>query len=61
MLLASVNFFLAGTAGFQIARLIKYRKEQGDTTGQVFNYILNGPQKEKIQEPNVNAETVIQS
>ncbi|SCU79475.1 LADA_0B00914g1_1 [Lachancea dasiensis] len=43
MLLASVNFFLGGTAGYQLTRIINYRKEQGDTPGQIMSYVLNGP------------------
>ncbi|EDO17945.1 hypothetical protein Kpol_1010p63 [Vanderwaltozyma polyspora DSM 70294] len=44
MLLASVNFFLACTAGYQISRIINYRLTNGDSMSQVFNYIINGEQ-----------------
>ncbi|CAR30055.1 Mitochondrial pyruvate carrier [Lachancea thermotolerans] len=43
MLLASVNFFLACTAGYQLTRICNYRRAQGDTPGQVANYVINGP------------------
>ncbi|CCF56732.1 hypothetical protein KAFR_0B04360 [Kazachstania africana CBS 2517] len=39
-LLASVNFFLAGTAGYQVMRLINYRLDAGDSMKQVFKYII---------------------
>ncbi|QLG73018.1 hypothetical protein HG535_0E01020 [Zygotorulaspora mrakii] len=41
-LLASVNFFLGGVAGYHIARIVNYRLRNGDSTSQVFKYILNG-------------------
>lgn len=45
MLLASVNFFLGCTAGYQLARVSRYRLAQGDTYSQVFDYLINGPKK----------------
>ncbi|AOW31540.1 hypothetical protein MG5_06181 [Candida albicans P57072] len=42
MLLASVNFFLGGVAGYQLLRIVNYRRDLGDSPMQVFNYILNG-------------------
>lgn len=41
-LLASVNFFLGGVASFQIARVVKWRHEQGDSPAQVFKYLTKG-------------------
>lgn len=41
-LLASVNFFLGGVAGYQLVRIVNYRREKGDSPGQVFSYIFNG-------------------
>ncbi|KAK6462756.1 hypothetical protein DFJ63DRAFT_171600 [Scheffersomyces coipomensis] len=41
-LLASVNFFLGGVAGYQLYRIIDYRKALGDSNSQVFSYILHG-------------------
>lgn len=41
-LLASVNFFLGGVAGYQIIRIVNYRRDLGDSPAQVFGYILNG-------------------
>ncbi|KAK6202982.1 mitochondrial pyruvate carrier, partial [Scheffersomyces amazonensis] len=41
-LLASVNFFLGGVAGYQIFRIVSFRKEKGDNNLQVFNYLLHG-------------------
>lgn len=41
-LLASVNFFLGGVAGYQLIRIVNYRKAAGDNTSQVFHYIFNG-------------------
>ncbi|EGW33920.1 uncharacterized protein SPAPADRAFT_59303 [Spathaspora passalidarum NRRL Y-27907] len=42
VLLASVNFFLGGVAGYQLIRIVQFRRNEGDTPGQVFDYILNG-------------------
>lgn len=42
-LLASVNFFLGGVAGYQLTRIFNYRKNQGDSTGQAIKYIFKGP------------------
>lgn len=39
-LLASVNFFLGGVAGYQLSRVIKWRKDQGDSPAQVFQYLF---------------------
>ncbi|GBL48873.1 Mitochondrial pyruvate carrier subunit [Candidozyma auris] len=41
-LLASVNFFLGGVAGYQLTRIVNYRRAQGDNASQVFHYIFNG-------------------
>lgn len=53
-LLASVNFFLGGVAGYQLIRIVNYRRSLGDNTGQVFHYILNGTTNtntEAVSEP----------
>lgn len=51
MLLASVNFFVATTSGYQISRIIQYRKEQGDSASQIISYLFNGPSdKQKTEE-----------
>ena len=42
MLLASVNFFLGCTAGFQIGRIIDYRLKNGDSITQTMKYIVKG-------------------
>lgn len=44
-LLASVNFFLGGTAGYQLGRIINYRVKEGDSPREVVDYIINGPKK----------------
>lgn len=49
MLLASVNFFLGGVAGYQLVRIVNYRKAEGDSPAQVFRYILNGSEQEQAQ------------
>ncbi|SGZ53367.1 CIC11C00000003285 [Sungouiella intermedia] len=41
-LLASVNFFLGGVAGYQLIRIVNYRRNAGDSPAQVFNYIFKG-------------------
>ncbi|KAH3688722.1 hypothetical protein WICPIJ_000322 [Wickerhamomyces pijperi] len=41
-LLASVNTFVALTSGYQLARIVNYRLNEGDDVKQVFNYIING-------------------
>ncbi|CEP62599.1 mitochondrial pyruvate carrier family protein LALA0_S05e09208g [Lachancea lanzarotensis] len=45
MLLASVNFFLAGTAGYQLSRIWNYRMQQGDSSMQAVDYVINGPRQ----------------
>lgn len=42
VLLASVNFFLGGIAGYQLLRISNYRRERGDSPSQVIKYILTG-------------------
>jgi hypothetical protein len=49
-LLASVNFFLALTAGYQLTRITQYRLDKGDSPSQVLDYVLNGEKKEKAVE-----------
>lgn len=39
-LLASVNLFLGGVAGYQLSRVINYRRAQGDSPSQVFKYLV---------------------
>jgi hypothetical protein len=51
-LLASVNFFLALTSGYQLGRIINYRKSEGDSAGQVVSYLLNGPQTPAVEAPS---------
>lgn len=46
-LLASVNFFLGGVAGYQLVRIVDYRRKEGDSAGQVFNYIFKGKPEDK--------------
>lgn len=41
-LLASVNFFLGGVAGYQLIRIANYRTSLGDSPAQVFKYIMSG-------------------
>ncbi|CDK28375.1 unnamed protein product [Kuraishia capsulata CBS 1993] len=41
-LLASVNFFLAGFSGYQIARIFNWRTTQGDSALQALQYLLHG-------------------
>lgn len=41
-LLASVNFFLGGVAGYQLLRIANWRKSQGDSPMQVFQYLMKG-------------------
>lgn len=64
-LLASVNFFLGCTAGYQLSRLASYRLDQGDSYKEVAGYIINGPKKQQEQEKihklhgaNVNASSL---
>ncbi|CCD23134.1 mitochondrial pyruvate carrier NDAI_0B01000 [Naumovozyma dairenensis CBS 421] len=52
-LLASVNFFLAGVAGTQMTRIIKYRLENGDSKMQVLNYIVNGTTSKNKGDMNI--------
>ena len=40
-LLASVNFFLGGVAGYQLVRIVNLRREKGDSPAQVFHYLFN--------------------
>ncbi|OBA22055.1 UPF0041-domain-containing protein [Metschnikowia bicuspidata var. bicuspidata NRRL YB-4993] len=39
-LLASVNFFLGGVAGYQLIRVVNYRRAEGDSPAQVFKYLF---------------------
>lgn len=48
-LLASVNFFLGGVAGYQLIRIVNFRRTQGDSPAQVFDYIFSG----KLDAPAV--------
>lgn len=53
MLLASVNFFLGLTSGYQIARLIHWRYNVlGESAADTFKYVIQGP-----QEPVAEVET----
>lgn len=54
MLLASVNFFLGITAGWQIGRIVKYRLSCGDSPGQVVKYVVNG-EKKVVRESDLKA------
>ena len=36
------EFLLGGVAGYQLLRIVNYRRDLGDSPMQVFNYILNG-------------------
>lgn len=55
-LLASVNFFLGGVAGYQLCRIAAYRTNLGDSPTQVMKYILNGNPQEnpKREESTAN-------
>ncbi|GMM55085.1 mitochondrial pyruvate carrier [Maudiozyma humilis] len=44
-LLASVNIFLAATAGYQVSRIINYRLENGDSMKEVIQYMISGTDK----------------
>lgn len=62
-LLASVNFFLALTAGMQLTRITQYRLKEGDSPSQVVDYIFNGAKKpvkavETVQETNNSTKAV---
>lgn len=48
-LLASVNFFLGGVAGYQIIRLANYRIAAGDTPIQTIKYICLGNDQENAE------------
>ncbi|CDO96147.1 unnamed protein product [Kluyveromyces dobzhanskii CBS 2104] len=56
-LLASVNFFLGGTAGYNLGRIIKYRIAEGDNTSSILNYIINGPEKPPVEKIAEKATT----
>ncbi|CAK9437437.1 uncharacterized protein LODBEIA_P18150 [Lodderomyces beijingensis] len=49
ILLASVNFFLGGVAGYQLIRIVRYRHDVGDSPGQIFKYIINGDPSQTSQ------------
>lgn len=54
-LLASVNFCIGAIAGINLYRLADYRYKAGDSTSEVFSYIINGGNgsspKETIEAP----------
>lgn len=54
-LLASVNFFLGAVAGYQVIRIVNYRKEKGDSPGEIAKYIVNGTvaPKEPVPSPEI--------
>lgn len=55
-LLASVNFFLGGVAGYQLVRIINYRREQGDSGSEIAKYIFNGaPAPKPVPSPELAA------
>ncbi|EGV65805.1 Mitochondrial pyruvate carrier subunit [Yamadazyma tenuis] len=55
-LLASVNFFLGGVAGYQLYRIISYRNAAGDSPKEIVSYIFNGePTKREIPSPELAA------
>lgn len=56
-LLASVNFFLALTAGMQLTRITQYRLKEGDSPSQIVDYILNGAKKPVAAVPETNSST----
>lgn len=59
-LLASVNFFLALTSGYQIARLANGRYKEGDSAGEIISYIFNGPKKlDEVAASNAAAATSV--
>lgn len=52
MLLASVNFFLGLTSGYQILRLVNWRYNTlNESAADTFKYIIKGPQEEAEAEP----------
>lgn len=58
MLLASVNFFLGGVAGYQLVRIVKYRHDAGDSPGQIVKYIFDGKTAEALAEEKKNLQPV---
>ena len=51
MLLASVNFFLGLTSGYQILRLVNWRYNTlNESAADTFKYIIKGPQEEAEAE-----------
>lgn len=70
MLLASVNFFLGLTSGYQIARLVHWRYNVlGESLADTIKYIIHGPEEEKqpavevgnkvgtVHHPQLDSET----
>lgn len=57
-LLASVNFFLGGVAGYQLSRVIKYRQNAGDSPSEIARFIFKGPKEEakKVEAPLIEAK-----
>ncbi|KAG7661582.1 uncharacterized protein J8A68_004849 [[Candida] subhashii] len=55
MLLASVNFFLGGVAGYQIIRIVNYRRDLGENPAQVFKYLVNGDPTKQLEAVKVEA------
>lgn len=48
-LLASVNFFLGGVAGYQLKRIYDYRKAAGDNTSEIINYFIHGATPTQVE------------
>lgn len=53
-----MNFFLALTAGYQLARVTNYRLKEGDSASQVIDYILNGKKDTPAQAVEAAKDTV---
>lgn len=59
-LLASVNTFVALTSGYQLARIINYRLNEGDNASQVFDYLFNGASKKDEEAANAEQQQKVQ-
>ena len=58
-LLASVNFFLGAVAGYQLTRIVNWRKSEGDSAKQVAYYLFEGktaPGAKPVQATTTIAE-----
>ena len=52
------EFLLGGVAGYQLIRIVNYRREAGDSPMQVFDYIINGKPEAQVRKSQLKLSNV---